>query len=229
MQCGAAPTLIGHVRVMFSCGIHRGMAEHIRYQIDIAGCLIKIGGKGGTQLVRADGGLQRGSDGRVFFDHFLYRTLRNPAPLKGQEESVLMARQSFDLTALLQIICQSFGNLWREIQDHLIAALAGDQEGVLLKIHIVNIDAYQLGNTDAGAQKQRQDGKITPGGLLLKGLLRFSQTVSAFCLFQNSLNLFCIQTDDRFFVDFRKLNQFHGVVIDALTFVQIIIHGSQRT
>ena len=65
-----------------------------------------------------------------------------------------MAGQRFDLFALLEVILERAGDLVGQVQDDLLATLARDDERVLLKVKIVDVQAYAFADADARSQKQ---------------------------------------------------------------------------
>ena len=82
-----------------------------------------------------------------------------------------MARQRLDFLALGEIILERAGNLVGEIQYDLFAALARDDEGILLKIEIVDVQADAFADADARPEKQRQHGQIALSRHIMKLLI----------------------------------------------------------
>ena len=149
-----APVILGDGRVMLARGVDVRVAEHVSNQVNIAGFPVEIGAEGAAQLVRADLFFERRGDGGVLLDHVFHGPLGDAPPLDREKESVFMAGQRFDLFALLEVILERAGNLVGQVQDDLLAALARDDERVLLKVKIVDVQAYAFADADARSQKQ---------------------------------------------------------------------------
>ena len=99
----------------------------------------------------ADFRLQRSCDPCIFFNKVFYGTLRDALPLHGQEKGMLMAGKRFDFFTLSKVICHGRCDFGRKIQDYLVAALAGDKESIVFKIHILQIDTNTFRNADTGS------------------------------------------------------------------------------
>ena len=68
-----------------------------------------------------------------------------------------MTGKRFNLPAFLQIRNQRICDLIREIQNNFLAAFSGDDERILLKIKIVDIQADALADSDACTSNCLQD------------------------------------------------------------------------
>ena len=125
------------------------MSQNVSDKVDVAGAVVEIGGEGAAELVRADARFERRSNRGVLLDDVLHGTLGDAAPLKRQEKGVLMTWECLDFLAIHHVFSQSFRNLWREIQNHLIAALSGYKNRIILQVYVRNVDADAFRNTNA--------------------------------------------------------------------------------
>ena len=204
------------------------MAQDIRDQIDIAGLIVEVGGKGGAELVRADARLQRRSDFCVFLYKVLNGALRDSPSLQREEKRILVTFLGFDPDALVIIGRERFRNLRREIEHHLIAALARDQKGVFLKVDVGKVDADALADADPGAQEKHQHRKVARGCQFLVGLLMLRQRFAGLSLMQEALDLVRIQSEDGLFVNLGQFNQQRHIGRDPLVLKQVIVEGTDR-
>ena len=190
---GFSAALVAHGGVMLARCIHVRMPKGFGYQVNILCFVIQPGSVCAAQLMGTHAFFQGNRQGAIFFDHFLYGALGDAFALQRKEQGVLILRRCrFHGFALLQIICQRVGHFLRIIENDLVAALAGNQYAVGLKIQIVDIDAHTFADADARAgdvqavgaqaldehadaraQKQHQNGVIPFAGMLVISLLGF--------------------------------------------------------
>ena len=134
-----------------------------------------------------------------------------------------MSGKRFDLLPLGQIILERIGNLIRQIQNDFLAAFAGDDKGVLLKIEIVDVQPDAFADADARAQKQRQHRQIALFGHIVIFLVGLGQRLSVFGQVQDSGNLVDVQTDDGVLVELRKRHKRGSIAFNQPVGKQILV------
>ena len=162
MTCGHSAPRVCHICVMLPGGIHGGVAQHIRYKIDIAGFLVQIGGICAAKLVRTDLLFQRRCDSSVFFHQVLYSALGDPLPLQAEEKCVFMARKRFNLHPFIQVFAEGISDFRREVKHYLIAAFPCDQESVVFHIQVIQVDSDAFTDADSGTQEKAWQNRVLP-------------------------------------------------------------------
>src|SRR5699024_9933656 len=110
-----------------------------------------------------------------------------------------------------------------EIDCDLLAPLAVNTDSSVFKVNIRYIKSHALGDPDAGAQQESEDGQIPNFGLRMKFLLLFCQFISLFHLVQKKRHLVHIQTDDFLIMKLGKADQSGGIIFYPLISVKIIV------
>ena len=101
---------------------------------------------------------ERRDEFAVFFDEFFHRTHGNALFLQGKEKGGRIGLRS--QAVLLKIANERIGNFLGKIQYLATAAFACDGKGIIFKVKVVDIQPDAFRNTDARAEKQRDDSKV---------------------------------------------------------------------
>ena len=135
------------------------MSKDISHKINVTGLFVEGCTVGTAQFVRGDLLARRHLAG-IFFHHILHCLHTHAPALGGEEEGVLVTgERSSSLAASLHICPERLFYLRAKIDNHLIAALPCDRNTIVLKINIQQIKPHALRDTDAGSQKECQDGQ----------------------------------------------------------------------
>ena len=123
----------------------------------------------------------------------------------------------------VHIEAESILHFISEVDNNLFASFAVNMNSGILEVHIIQIQADTLGNTNSGTEKKSNQRQIANLRFLVKFLLTLCQLFSGLHLIQQNRNLINIQSNNFFLVLLWKKYKSRRIRLDHFLAEEIVI------